>query len=133
MARPGQGANISQTDVPVDDDVVSDREGSPPYSRSPISDRCKGWLSRCSGLRIPYRQSKDEIDHPHADINNTGGRNGGSITAALFLAEFVPETVKWAHLDIAGPAMMAGGWRYSAKGMTGFATRTLARLPKALA
>ncbi len=72
------------------------------------------------------------IDHPHADINNTGGRNGGSITAALFLAEFVPENVKWVHLDIAGPAMQGAGWRYYAKGMTGFATRTLARLPKAL-
>lgn len=28
---------------------------------------------------------------------------GGSITAALFLKEFVKEGVEWAHLDIAGP------------------------------
>jgi hypothetical protein len=32
-----------------------------------------------------------------------GGRAGGSITAALFLKEFIKEGVDWAHLDIAGP------------------------------
>jgi leucyl aminopeptidase len=75
-----------------------------------------------------YGEYRGLIDHPHADVNNTGGRNGGTITAALFLAEFIPDTVKWAHLDIAGPAIQVGGWRYYAKGMTGFATRTLARV-----
>jgi leucyl aminopeptidase len=75
-----------------------------------------------------YGEYRGLIDHPHADVNNVGGRNGGTITAALFLAEFIPDTVKWAHLDIAGPAIQTGGWRYYAKGMTGFATRTLARV-----
>lgn len=75
-----------------------------------------------------YGEYRSLIDHPHADVNNTGGRNGGTITAALFLAEFIPDTVKWAHLDIAGPAMQTSGWRYYSKGMTGFATRTLARI-----
>jgi len=73
------------------------------------------------------------LDHAHADINNTGGRYGGAITAAIFLSEFIPETVKWAHLDIAGPAIQSSGWRYYAKGMTGFATRTLIRLTQKLA
>ena len=68
------------------------------------------------------------IDHPHADINNVGGRNGGTITAGLFLSEMVDPKVKWAHCDIAGPAIQTSGWRYYTKGMTGFATRTLARL-----
>lgn len=36
-----------------------------------------------------------------------GGRAGGSITAALFLKEFVKEGVEWAHLDIAGPVSTA--------------------------
>ena len=80
-----------------------------------------------------YGEYRSLLDHPHADINNTGGRNGGTITAALFLSEFIPESVKWAHLDIAGPAMQTGGWRYYAKGMTGVATRTLARLAHNLA
>ena len=80
-----------------------------------------------------YGEYRGMIDFPHADINNTGGRYGGAITAALFLAEFVPATVQWAHLDIAGPAIQSGGWRYYTKGMTGFATRTLAHLPHLLA
>ena len=75
-----------------------------------------------------YGEYRSLLDHPHADINNVGGRYGGTITAALFLAEFLPESVKWAHLDIAGPAIQTGGWRYYSKGMTGFATRTLARV-----
>ena len=45
-----------------------------------------------------------------ADMNNIGGPEGGSITAALFLQEFVDDFRKefkteWAHLDIAGAAM----------------------------
>jgi leucyl aminopeptidase len=76
-----------------------------------------------------YGEYRGLIDHPHADLNNIGGPNGGTITAGLFLAEFVPDGVQWAHCDIAGPAMQTGGWRYYTKGMTGFATRTLARLP----
>ena len=40
----------------------------------------------------------------HADLRNTGGRWGGASTAAAFLAEFVAEPRRWAHIDIAGPA-----------------------------
>ncbi len=80
-----------------------------------------------------YGEYRELLDHPHADINNIGGRWGGAITAGLFLAEFVPDTVKWAHLDIAGPAIRTGGWRYYAKGMTGFSTRTLVNLARKLA
>jgi leucyl aminopeptidase len=75
-----------------------------------------------------YGEYRGLIDHPHADVNNTGGPYGGTITAGLFLAEFVDEKVQWAHCDIAGPAIQSGGWRYYAKGMTGFSTRTLAKL-----
>jgi leucyl aminopeptidase len=79
-----------------------------------------------------YGEYRQLIDHPHADMNNVGGRYGGALTAGLFLAEFVPDTVHWAHLDIAGPAIQSGGWRYYSKGMTGFATRSLARLAQKL-
>ena len=44
------------------------------------------------------------IDSQFADMKNTGGRHGGSITAAQFLQRFVNDT-PWAHLDIAGTAM----------------------------
>ena len=49
-------------------------------------------------LYAPYRKL---IDSPIADINNAGSKPfAGSITAALFLKEFVTETKSWAHLDI---------------------------------
>ncbi|TVR45484.1 MAG: leucyl aminopeptidase family protein [Planctomycetota bacterium] len=80
-----------------------------------------------------YGEYRKLIDHPHADINNTGGKFAGTITAGLFLKEFVSESVKWAHLDIAGPAMMGGPWRYFTKGNTGFAVRSFARLAHKLA
>jgi leucyl aminopeptidase len=42
-----------------------------------------------------------------APLLQAGGRAGGSITAALFLKEFIKEGVEWAHLDIAGPVSAA--------------------------
>jgi leucyl aminopeptidase len=79
-----------------------------------------------------YGDYRSLLDHAHADLNNVGGRWGGAITAGIFLSEFVKKDVAWAHLDIAGPAMATGGWRYFAKGMTGFGTRSLIRLAQTL-
>ena len=59
-----------------------------------------------------------------ADMKNTGPRPGGSITAALFLKQFVKET-SWAHLDIAGPVWTDKENGYNAVGATGFPVRTL--------
>jgi leucyl aminopeptidase len=59
-----------------------------------------------------------------ADIKNTGGRWGGAITAAKFLAEFVGET-PWVHLDIAGTSSTEKERGYSIKGATGVPVRTL--------
>ena len=39
-----------------------------------------------------------------ADVKNTGGRLGGTITAGLFIENFVANNVPWIHLDIAGTA-----------------------------
>jgi hypothetical protein len=44
----------------------------------------------------------EQIKSKIADLKNIGGKGGGSITAALFLKEFVNKSA-WAHLDIAGP------------------------------
>jgi len=45
----------------------------------------------------------DSISPTHnADLNNTGGREAGSATAAAFLADFVPDNIPYAHFDIAG-------------------------------
>lgn len=59
-----------------------------------------------------------------ADMKNTGPRPGGSITAALFLKQFVKET-PWAHLDIAGPVWEDKENGYNGAGATGFGVRTL--------
>ena len=64
-----------------------------------------------------------------ADVNNiSSSRNGGAITAALFLREFVPAGVRWAHLDIAGSAMVEKEWKYFQPGATGSTVRTLIHL-----
>ncbi len=65
------------------------------------------------------------IKSPIADMKNTGPRAGGSITAALFLREFVKETSAWAHLDVAGPVWADKEHGYSPAGATGYGVRTL--------
>jgi leucyl aminopeptidase len=59
-----------------------------------------------------------------ADMKNTGPRAGGSITAALFLKQFVNQT-PWAHLDIAGPVWNEKENGYNNPGATGYGVRTL--------
>jgi leucyl aminopeptidase len=70
------------------------------------------------------------LDSSVADIANVSAdRAGGMLTAGLFLREFVPDGVRWAHLDIAGPAFNDGGaYGYTPKGGTGAAVRTLVQV-----
>lgn len=64
-----------------------------------------------------------------ADIANSGERMGGGLAAGLFLQEFVPTDLPWAHLDIAGPAFHEGSsYGYTPRGGTGSAVRTLIAL-----
>ena len=61
-------------------------------------------------------------------VNATGNRHGQSVVAALFLREFVPAGLPWAHLDVNGPAWCDeedGEWT---AGATGFGVRTLVEL-----
>jgi leucyl aminopeptidase len=55
-----------------------------------------------------------QLESNFADMANIGGREGGTITAACFLARYAKK-FKWAHLDIAGTAWLSG----KAKGGTG--------------
>ncbi len=64
------------------------------------------------------------LKSPIADMKNTGPRPGGSITAALFLKQFVKET-PWAHLDIAGPVWADKEEGCNPAGATGYPVRTL--------
>jgi len=64
-----------------------------------------------------------------ASATNTLGVGDDAQAAALFLREFVPDGVPWAHLDIAGPAFNDGGaYGYTPKGGTGAAVRTLVQI-----
>ena len=76
---------------------------------------------------------RKSLDSEVADLANIGDRNGGMLTAGLFLQEFVPDGVRWAHLDIAGPAFNQGDPHdYTPKGGTGASVRTLVELVERL-
>ncbi|MCK6529504.1 leucyl aminopeptidase [Myxococcota bacterium] len=62
-----------------------------------------------------------------AELKNVGPRWGGSITAAMFLKEFVSPDKRWAHLDIAGPVHADKGRPSTPKGGTGYPVRLLLR------
>ncbi|KAJ3799692.1 leucine aminopeptidase, partial [Lentinula aff. detonsa] len=85
-----------------------------------------------------------QIYSSNADLCNTGGRPGGSCTAALFLKAFAygieaedgsnAETaMKWAHLDIAGTMDATRPTPYQENGMTGRPVRALIEYVRGLA
>lgn len=62
-----------------------------------------------------------------ADLKNIGGKYAGTITAGLFIGEFV-QNKPWLHLDIAGPAFSDKKGDYCPAGGTGAGVRTLYEL-----
>ena len=79
-----------------------------------------------------FDEYKDLIKSDVADMKNSGGRQAGSISAALLLAEFV-DGAAWVHLDIAGTSTSDKAAGYLVKGATGVPVRTLAQLATDLA
>lgn len=76
-------------------------------------------------LFAPYRE---QLDSPVADLKNIGNSgSGGTIQAALFLQEFVPESVPWAHLDVASVAFTDTPLPCTPRGAVGFGVRTFLR------
>ena len=67
------------------------------------------------------------LDSTVADMTNVSpDREGGMLVAGLFLKEFVPAGVAWAHVDIAGPAFNEKApFGYTPRGGTGAAVRAL--------
>jgi leucyl aminopeptidase len=61
---------------------------------------------RCWQLPLTEEYA-EQLKSNFADFANVGGRDGGAITAAAFLAKFT-QGLKWAHLDIAGTAYLSG-------------------------
>ena len=63
--------------------------------------------------RMPlWDEYQQQLKSNFADMKNIGGSAAGSVTAACFLSRFT-KGMRWAHLDIAGPAFKAN------KGSTG--------------
>ena len=78
--------------------------------------------------RMPLGPAYDKlIDSKFADMKNTGGRNGGAVTAAQFLKRFVDDT-PWAHLDVAGVAMSSPASEINTSWGSGWGVRLLDRL-----
>jgi leucyl aminopeptidase len=78
--------------------------------------------------RMPLAPEYDKlIDSRFADMKNTGGRHGGSITAAQFLQRYVQDT-PWAHLDIAGTGMNAPQTEINKSWASGWGVRLLDQL-----
>jgi leucyl aminopeptidase len=67
---------------------------------------------------------RDTLKSEVADMRNTGQREGGALSAGMFLKEFVG-TVPWVHVDIAGPASTDKDYGAFTKGGTGFAVATI--------
>lgn len=76
------------------------------------------------GWQLPmFDEYKELIKSDVADMRNIGGRGAGTITAALFLAEFA-EGMPWVHLDVAGTAYSETDLVVMPKGPTGTPVRT---------
>ncbi len=67
---------------------------------------------------------QDGLKSPFADMANVGGRAGGAITAACYLARFT-KAYDWAHLDIAGTAWKSGANKGASGRPVGLLTRFL--------
>jgi len=77
-------------------------------------------------LPLAAEEYGKRIEGTVADLRNVGsGKDPGTVFAALFLQRFVPDRIRWAHLDIAGIAWRDASSPYHQKGGTGSPVRTL--------
>jgi leucyl aminopeptidase len=78
-----------------------------------------------------FKKYRKSLDSTIADIKNiSGSRYGGAIAAAVFLSEYAGDG-PWAHIDIAGPAIVRETGGDQVKGGSGVAVRTLVELARA--
>jgi leucyl aminopeptidase len=97
-------------------------------------DLCNAFLAAAKAegegaWRMPMGDAYDaKLKSRIADMMNVGGRDGGAITAAQFLARFVKPEVPWCHLDIAGTALLKADTTLAPKGATGWGVMALDRL-----
>jgi leucyl aminopeptidase len=91
-----------------------------------------------SAWPMPFPEElRANLDSSVADIANiplVGRPHGGMMTGGIFLAEFIKDGQRWAHLDIAGPSYNGSAPHgYTPKGGTGASIRTLIQLAEDLA
>ncbi len=80
------------------------------------------------GWPLPlWDEYREQIKSDVADVKNTGGRSAGSITAAMFLKEFV-DGFPWVHLDIAGTAYTQSDLGWIGRGPTGIPVGTFVEI-----
>ena len=79
-----------------------------------------------------WDEYKEQIKSDVADVRQTGGRAAGSITAAMFLKEFV-DGYPWVHLDVAGTAYSQTDLGWLPKGPTGTPVGTFVEFVRARA
>ncbi|WP_050527781.1 leucyl aminopeptidase [Pseudorhodobacter aquimaris] len=95
---------------------------------------CDAFLKACKSegegaWRLPMGDAYDaKLKSRVADMMNSCGRDGGSITAAQFLKRFVKDETPWCHLDIAGTALLKTESTLAPKGATGWGVMALDRL-----
>ena len=97
----------------------------------------QGWVDqvKAAGARVDelmwqlplHKEYRKLLDSNVADMKNVGGPYAGTITASLFLNEFVGD-VPWAHLDIAGTMNSDADEAWLSKGATAYGTRSLIEL-----
>ncbi len=90
-----------------------------------VTDRSNALFERAWQLPI-WKHLIKELKSNVADLKNSGSRLGGSLTAALFLKEFVNDEQAWVHIDMA--AADNGENALNPKGATGYGVRTLVDL-----
>ncbi|MBU2666156.1 leucyl aminopeptidase family protein [Actinoplanes bogorensis] len=105
---PDIAAVLGRDDTAVTQLLAAGANAGEPLWRLPLDERYRAQILTSYGVR----------NHPLHD-------SGRAITAALFLGEFVPRDIPWAHVDMTGPAWKGDA---SVDGATGFGARTLLEL-----
>ncbi len=76
--------------------------------------------------RLPlFEEYKDNLRSDVADIKNCASRSASSITAAIFMQQFISNQIPWVHFDIASTAFFSEAKRYHPKFATGIGVRLM--------
>jgi len=118
------GAQVTALGTRISGVMASDEE-----VRDGVVDAARRAGEQAWPMPLPDELRKG-LDSAVADLANVSpDRSGGMLVAGLFLREFVPDGVRWAHVDIAGPAFHEGEpYGYTPKDGTGAAARMLVQI-----